>query len=85
MTGISRRCFPECLEDWVDENNPVRVIDVFVDTLDLAELGFAGVDPQEDGPALVSSAVLSSFTSTAISMRCNRAVGWSARRAATSK
>ena len=29
--------FPECLEDWIDENNPVQVIDVFVDELDLAE------------------------------------------------
>jgi transposase len=34
--------FPECLDDWVDENNPVRVIDAFVDTLALAELGFEG-------------------------------------------
>jgi transposase len=41
--------FPECLDDWVDENNPVRVIDVFVDSLDLADLGFAGVDPQSTG------------------------------------
>jgi hypothetical protein len=38
--------FPECLEDWVDENNPVRVIDVFVDNLDMADLCFARVDPQ---------------------------------------
>ena len=37
--------FPECLEDWIGEDNPVRVIDVFVDELDLAELGFSGVDP----------------------------------------
>ena len=37
--------FPECLDDWVDENNPVRVIDAFVDALDLAELGFEGVEP----------------------------------------
>src|SRR6516225_7327298 len=37
--------FPECLDDWTDENNPVRVIDAFVDTLDLAELGFEGVEP----------------------------------------
>lgn len=41
--------FPQCLDDWVDENNPVRVIDVFVDNLDLADLGFAGVDPQSTG------------------------------------
>jgi hypothetical protein len=38
--------FPECLEDWVDENNPVRVIEVFVDELDLAELGFEGITPE---------------------------------------
>jgi hypothetical protein len=30
---------PECLDDFVDESNPVRVIDVFVDALDLAEMG----------------------------------------------
>jgi len=41
--------FPECLEDWVGEDNPVRVIDVFVDELDLAELGFCGVDPEATG------------------------------------
>jgi hypothetical protein len=34
--------FAECLGDWIDENNPVRVIDAFVDMLDLAELGFEG-------------------------------------------
>jgi transposase len=27
--------FPEYLDDWVDENNPVQVIDAFVDELDL--------------------------------------------------
>jgi transposase len=41
--------FPECLEDWIDEDNPVRVIDVFVDELDLADLGFVGVDPEATG------------------------------------
>ena len=41
--------FPECLEDWNDGNNPVQVIDVFVDELDLAELGFGGVDPEATG------------------------------------
>ena len=34
--------FPECLEDWICEDNPVRVIDVFVGGLDLAELRFCG-------------------------------------------
>src|SRR5213075_898088 len=41
--------FPECLEDWIGEDNPVRVIDVFVEELDLAELGFSGVDPEATG------------------------------------
>ena len=41
--------FPDCLEDWIGEDNPVRVIDVFVDELDLAELGFSGVDPEATG------------------------------------
>jgi transposase len=41
--------FPECLEDWICEDNPVRAIDVFVDQLDLAELKFDGVDPEATG------------------------------------
>jgi len=40
---------PECLDDWVDESNPIRVIDAFVDALDLRKLGFEGVDPAETG------------------------------------
>jgi transposase len=36
---------PECLDDWVDESNPVRAVDVFVDALELRELGFDGVTP----------------------------------------
>ena len=40
---------PECLDDFVDESNPVRVIDAFVDALDLAELGFDGVVPEATG------------------------------------
>ena len=40
---------PECLEDWIGEDNPVRVIDAFVDALDLGEIGFAGVEPAATG------------------------------------
>jgi len=40
---------PECLDDFVDESNPVRVIDVFVDTLDLAEMSFEGVEAAATG------------------------------------
>jgi transposase len=41
--------FPECLADWIDENNPVQVIDAFVDKLDLSRLGFDGVAPEATG------------------------------------
>jgi transposase len=40
---------PECLDDWIDENNPVRVIEAFVESLDLAGLGFEGVEPSATG------------------------------------
>jgi transposase len=50
---------PECLDDWVDENNAVRVNDAFVDALHLAELGFEGVEPADTGrPAYHLSALL---------------------------
>jgi len=46
--------FPECLEDWINEDNAVRVIDVFVDELDLAELGFGGaIRRRRAGPHII--------------------------------
>ena len=41
--------FPEHLDDYVGEDNPVRVVDVFVDELDLADLGFGRVAPRATG------------------------------------
>src|SRR5665647_2586449 len=46
---VQSTLFPECVADWIGEDNPVRVIEVFVDELDLAELGFSGVDPEVTG------------------------------------
>jgi transposase len=40
---------PECLDDYIGEENPVRVVDAFIDELDLAILGFAGVIPEATG------------------------------------
>jgi hypothetical protein len=40
---------PDCLGDWIDEDNPVRAIDAFVDALDLTEMGFDGVEPAATG------------------------------------
>ncbi len=51
--------FPECLDDYIAEDNPVRVIDVFVDELDIAQLGFQRVEPKETGrPAYHPSMLL---------------------------
>ena len=41
--------FPEHLDDYIAEDNPVRVIDVFIDELDLRELGFEGTQPEVTG------------------------------------
>jgi transposase len=49
---------PECLDDYVEGENPVRVIEVFVEGLDLRALGFDGVDPLETGRPSYHPAVL---------------------------
>ncbi len=41
--------FPERLDEWIGEDNPVRVIDVFVDELGLGDLGFGRVEPRSTG------------------------------------
>ena len=38
--------FPECLDDWVDQNNPAGVIDAFVDVLDITEQRYCFSVPQ---------------------------------------
>src|SRR5689334_21620274 len=49
---------PECLDDFIAEDNPVRVVDAFVEELDLAELGFGGAQPAETGRPAYHPAVL---------------------------
>ncbi|SFD23869.1 hypothetical protein SAMN04488059_13136 [Devosia psychrophila] len=54
---------PACLEDYVDADNPVRIIDAFVEELDLAELGFARVQPASTGRPGYAPGPCSSSTS----------------------
>jgi transposase len=52
IEGVDRTqttLFPDRLEDWIDADNPVRAIDVFVEELDLGELGFARAEPCSTG------------------------------------
>lgn len=51
--------FPERLDDYVAEDNPVRAIEVFVESLDLRKLGFAAIEPEATGrPAYHPSVLL---------------------------
>ena len=47
--------FPESLDDYVREDNPVRVIDVFVDELDLGELSFSRIETMCNRTSCLSS------------------------------
>ena len=61
VEGVDRSqttLFPESLDNWIDENNPVRVIDAFVDALDLRALGFDGVMAEATGRPSYHPAVL---------------------------
>ena len=58
VQGVDRQqitLLPECLDDWVGENNSIRAVDVFVDALELRDLGFDGVDPAATGRPAVPS------------------------------
>ena len=61
IEGVDRgqiTLFPDRLNDWIDDDNPVRVIDVFVDELDLGGLGFGRVAPRATGRPGYRPAVL---------------------------
>ena len=52
IEGVDRNqatLFPDRLDDWVGEDNGVRVVDVYVDGLDLGGMGFSGVEPLATG------------------------------------
>ena len=67
--------FPECLDDWVDESNSIRAVDVFVDALELRDLGFDGVDPAATGrPAYHPSPMLGVTSKVRKSWPVNRPV-----------
>jgi transposase len=56
---MQQALLPHSLEDYVGEENPVRVVEVFIDELDLAALGFSGMTPTATGrPAYHPSTLL---------------------------
>ena len=67
--------FPECLDDWVDQDNPVRLIDVFLNGLILRCARFSGIDPKATGrPSYHSSCLLKLYIYGYLN-RFNRAAG----------
>jgi transposase len=52
VEGVDRgqtTLFPESLDDWIGEDNPIRVIDAFVEALDFSAIGFDSVVPEATG------------------------------------
>ena len=76
---------PECLDDYIGEDNPVRVVDVFVEELDLHALGFEGVEPATTGRPSYHPSVLLKLYIYGYLNRVRRAVAWSAKPSATLK
>src|SRR2546421_9373473 len=65
IRGVSREqvmLFPESVEDYITEDNPVRFIDAFVSGLDLAGLGFNRAQPAETGGRLTIRATFCGST-----------------------
>ena len=61
IEGVDRSqatLLPECVEDYVGPDNPVRVVEAFVEQLDLQALGFEGCCPEATGRPACHPAVL---------------------------
>ena len=81
---MQQTLLPHSLEDYVSEENPVRVIEVFIDELDLAAMGFSGMTPAATGRPAYHPGTLLRFTSMATSTACSQAGGWNGKRNAIS-
>jgi transposase len=84
VEGEDRRqptLLPSCLDDYVGEDNPARVIDVFVDELDLGGLGFEVTPAATGRPAYHPATLLKLYVYGYLNRvpSCRRAGGWSGR------
>lgn len=63
MTGPMHQAtlFPEALDGYITEENPIQVIDAFVDSLDLSSLGFKTIPADTGRPAYHPSTMLKLF------------------------
>jgi hypothetical protein len=78
VAGVDRgqaTLLPECVDDWIDESNPIRVIDAFVDRSICGNWALrAWIPPRLDGRPTILRRI-SSSTSTVTSIAYSRAIG----------
>ena len=60
IEGVDRQavCLPQWLDDYIGEDNPVRAVDLFVESVDLGALGFSRIAPARTGRSCFHPAVL---------------------------
>jgi transposase len=61
IEGISRNqvtLFPDRLDDWIDDDHPARLIEAFVEAMDLAAAGFGRMSPAQTGRPCYHPSVL---------------------------
>jgi len=73
---------PECLDDWIDESNPVRVVDAFVEALDLGKIGFEDIEPSATGRPGYHPAALRKLYIYGYSIVFSRAAAWNGKHVA---
>ena len=86
ISGKSRSqstLFPASLDDYIHEDNPVRAIDVFVDTLNFLALGFTRSEPNETGVLRMHQRRCSNFIYMVTSIAFNPVVDWNEKHNAT--
>ena len=86
VCGVERTqavLFPQSLDEYINEDNPVRFIDAYVASLDLVELGFAHATPSLLGGRRMTRAICCACTFTATSIGCVPVGGWRRKPSAT--
>ena len=86
VEGDDRRqaiLLPECLDEYVAPDNPVRLVEAFVDELDLTALGFAGMVPEATGRPAYHPATLLKIYIHGYLNRPPPAADWNAKPSAT--
>ena len=88
IRGVSREqvmLFPESVEEYITEDNAVRFIDAFVESLDLAQLGFMRAQPAETGRPAYDPGDLLRLYLYGYLIGCARRGCWSGKRRSISK